>query len=447
MSSCVSVARIGGSSIDNVAADMLRTSLLHHFAQTQTSASATVVLGVIHGDDQDSSSTTTTTTAPRLTVTNRYFSAHLILQEIGQDPPQQDGDALESSSRSLPFKEDGVILVFDHVVAAESGASSSSSSAPTDQYRHHVSTAAAAAASFNALEPVHDRAEALLQAGELLRLCVGVSVNTGGGSTTTQSNNNNNTKEYEAEYARRILWCLDRGYEYVEVDLSAEGVATGHDVRDKDGFARVVEAVCGTVWSSAVMGGDQQTKLQEQFAQAQAQAATAAAAAADAKQESNNGYEPPDPSKLPPIVASLGETVVEDQERGEKAREAILQQKDIMLANNSDPSSEYLDGDGQEQSTGMVGPDGPQEQRQKENEQERFMNDFEGVLRQASRIRDASKSGAISDDERRQRAGDAADLLMGLMGKMGDFDDDSETEDEEGEGVAEGDLTESKEKE
>jgi hypothetical protein len=94
----------------------------------------------------------------------------------------------------------------------------------------------------------------------------------------------------------------------------------------------------------------------------------------------------------------------------------------------------------------MVGPDGVQ-QRQKENEQERFMSDFKGVLRQASRIRDASKSGAISDDERRQRAGDAADLLMGLMGKMGDFDDDSETEDEEGEGVAEGDLTESKEKE
>jgi hypothetical protein len=440
MSSCLSVARIGGSSVDNVSADMLRKSLLHHFSQTHSS-SATVVLGVV-GDDQDDS----TTTAPRLTVTNRYFSAHVILQEIGQDPlpvnapavtaehepqPQQHGDDLDVSSDSLPFKEDGVILVFDHVVTAESGSSS-----PSDQCLH-VSTAAA---SFNALEPVHDRAEALCQAGELLRLCVGVSVHNASGAGAISPPNNNNTKEYEAEYARRILWCLDRGYEYVEVDLSPEGVKQGHDVRDKEGFARVVEAVCGTVWSSAVMGGDKQKELKQQFAQAQATAA-AAAAAVDAKdgedvKQENNVYEPPDPSKLPPITASLGETE-EDRERGEKAREAIFQQKNVL----TDPSSEYLD-DGLE-SIG-VGPDVVQ-QRQKEIEQERFMNDFEGALRQASRIRDVSKSGAISDEERRQRAGDAADLLMGLMGKMGDFDDDDETDEEDG--AVEGDLMESKEKE
>lgn len=426
MSSCLSVARIGGSSIDNVAVDMLRKSLLNHFSQANTSA--TNILGVI--GDQDS-----TTTAPRLTVTNRYFSAHLILQEIGQDPPQpvaepqQDGGNLESSSESLPFKEDGVILVFDHVMAAESGSSSSSS--PTDQYLN-VSTSVA---SFNALEPIHDRAEALLQAGELLRLCVGVSVNADGGGTTTPQTN---TKEYEAEYARRILWCLDRGYEYVEVDLSPEGVTAGHDVRDKEGFARVVEAVYGTVWSSAVMGGDKQKELKQQFAQAQATAAAVDAKDGEVAKQDSNAYEPPDPSKLPPITASMGETG-QDQERGEKAREAILQQKDVFT--DSDPQSEYLD-DGQE-SIG-VGPNAAQ-QRKNEIEQDRFMNDFEGVLRQASSIRDASKSGAFSDEERRQRAGDAADLLMSLMGKMGDFDDDDETDEEAG--VAEGDLTESKEKE
>jgi hypothetical protein len=155
----------------------------------------------------------------------------------------------------------------------------------------------------------------------------------------------------------------------------------------------------------------------------------------DAKEE-RDAYEPPNPSELPPITASVGETE-EDQERGEKARKAIssLQQNDPSSA------SIYLD-DGQENfgpSTDVV------QQRQSEMEQERFMNDFEGVLRQAASIRDSAKAGDFSDEERRQRAGDAADLLMGLMGKMGDFEDDSETDGEEG--AVEEDLTESKEKE
>jgi hypothetical protein len=250
---------------------MLRKSLLNHFSQTNSSATSTVILGVIGMDDQDSSTSTSSITAPQLTVANRYFSAHVILQEIGQEPlnvyppvtaadPQQDGQ--DSSSLPLPFKEDGVILVFDHHMDVESGSSSSSSSSPTDV---HVSTpTAAAVASFNALEPVHDRAEALLlQAGELLRLCVGVSVHV---SVCKQSPENNshdgdsadsailveqrrtNTKEYEAEYARRILWCLDRGYKYVEEDLSAEGVArvtTCVTSRDLRGLWRLCVGPCG----------------------------------------------------------------------------------------------------------------------------------------------------------------------------------------------------------
>jgi hypothetical protein len=55
---------------------------------------------------------------------------------------------------------------------------------------------------------------------------------------------------------------------------------------------------------------------------------------------------------------------------------------------------------------------------------------FEGVLRQAASIRDSAKAGVFSDEERRQRVGDAADLIMGLMGKICDFEDDSETDGE-----------------
>ena len=46
---------------------------------------------------------------------------------------------------------------------------------------------------------------------------------------------------------------LDRWYEYVEVDLRKEVLRGGFDVHEKDGFARVVEAIGVTVWSSAGM--------------------------------------------------------------------------------------------------------------------------------------------------------------------------------------------------
>ena len=50
-----------------------------------------------------------------------------------------------------------------------------------------------------------------------------------------------------------MLWCLDRGYEYVEVDVTPEGMTGGFEERDKDGYARVVEAIGTCMWSSHVM--------------------------------------------------------------------------------------------------------------------------------------------------------------------------------------------------
>jgi hypothetical protein len=44
-------------------------------------------------------------------------------------------------------------------------------------------------------------------------------------------------------YTRRVLWCLDHGYEYVQVDLMEYGRSIGHSDREKEGFARIVEAV------------------------------------------------------------------------------------------------------------------------------------------------------------------------------------------------------------
>jgi len=253
------------------------------------------------------------------------------------------------------------------------------------------------------MEQIHDRAvSGDTPVGDLLRLCVGV------GKNETLS-----TKEYEDEYSRRVLWCLDRGYEYVEADLSEEGLKYGHDARDKDGFARIVEAVSGTVWSSAVMEKKKQEELKRSYAEDVAAATTTSTSE---QNENTNTYEPPDPTKLPPVLGSE-----EDKERERKAREALLAEE-----NNATNSA----GDGGISKNDNV--DMPPKQRE-ELEQERALNALEGSIREAGRIRELSKAGQLSDDERRKRAGDAAMLLMDMMGQMGleSSDDEEETEGKE----------------
>jgi len=68
-----------------------------------------------------------------------------------------------------------------------------------------------------------------------------------------------------------------------------------------------------------------------------------------------------------------------------------------------------------------------EEQRkfQKELVEERVFNQLDGAIKQVKNIREMSQTGSMSDDERRKRAGDAAMLLMDIMGQL-DCDDDDE---------------------
>ena len=331
MPSCISVVRLGP---DNVSAGMLRNAVLDFF-------------GKKHGDAPSND---------RLHVANKYFDAQIFLLASESSNSTTDQD--------LPLKEDGIILVFD--------AAQSNPDRPLLD----------AAASFGALGPVHDAAVAV-GGGDLLRLCVGV---TGGAMDATELRG----QDYEKEYARRIHWCLDRGYEYVECDLSPEALLQGHDQRDKEGFARIVEALEGTMWSSAVMKKRDQLKKSYQEDRQQL--------------EQPSEYVPPDPSML----------LNNDQTREEQARQAIMEQSGIKE-------------DGESLSNGQenISPD----QSQQDREQERMFDNLESALRQAASIREMSRSGELSDDDRRKRAGDAANLLMSLM-MQGGLDDESEAEDE-----------------
>lgn len=320
--SCLSILRIGPKASSDVSSvDLLRKAILEHYVADQEEG--------------------------LLSIANRYFSATVAVAEVGAPPPSV-----------AAAKEDGLILVFDN-------------------------TSAVSACAFDTVQDLHQQHAD--KAGDLLRLCVGVSL------SAPTTDHGENQKAHDDEYARRILWCLDRGYEYLPVDLSDNGRSIGHDDRDKEGFARLIEAISSTVWSSSVMAKKQQQELQSAYAEDKPRV-----------DEEPNEYEPPPP--LPNPV--LGDE--EDQERTEQARRAILEQsgidaeKETKLDENSDPREDA--------------------------HTERVFDQFESALREATRIRDLSRAGDLSDEDRRQRASDAAMLLMDLMGQMGLDEDDSEEE-------------------
>lgn len=316
---------------------------------------------------------------PTIQVTNRYFRATVRVEEIG-------GSAWEEG-----WKEDGIILVFadDPVPEDDSVATGTSVSSSRHDPLEHLS-----ALHHTAVERPPER-----RAGELLRLCVSLSA-------APWPESYRNSKLYEQEYARRIHWCLDRGYEYVECDLSS--MDQGHEERDKEGFARIVEAFAGTVWSSAVMEKRTKTHLQQAYEQEKACLETKDEEPED--EEPVNEYEPPDPSKLPPLGdMAVGPTEEEDREREERARQQLMEG-----CRTEDNSTTY--------------DPVAQTERQRELEDDRLLDTMESVLKRAATIRETSQSGSMTDEDRRKRAGDAAMLLYQLMDQMG-FDESDGEED------------------
>jgi len=231
-------------------------------------------------------------------------------------------------------------------------------------------------------------------------------------------------KEYEMEFSRRVLWCLDRGYEYLEVDFSSEGLRRGMDERDKEGFARVVEAISSCMWSSHVMksrSGNVRGNGRGGFAGDIGRSGREVAENADvAAKEGTEATTPP----------------VDDAEKDSAARATLL--KDVP-----DLSSQISCGIGQDENISQQ-----QQQTQKIMHQEAAFHELEHVLEEAKRIRAASalchegnandKGAAImSDEERRQRAGDTAMKLLNILDRLGMDDDD------DGDSIGDGDSASS----
>ena len=327
-----SIVRIGPTVTTEVSsAQLLRTALVSHWKKQSS--------------DENSTSLDENKLLP---ISNKYFDATVLLEDMETPIPANS-------------KEDGMILVFDMLAS-------------------NPDRSGVPGTTFDSLQSIHGKATAEDICGDLLRLCVGVTL-------TSLSPQEARGAKHEDEYSRRILWCLDHGYEYVEADLSQEGQLKGHDDRDKDGFARIVEAIQGTVWSGAVMKERQASKLQASYQED---------ANAIKQQDEVNPYVPPDPSlmEIPRDEAATPDT---------PSRKAEM------------------------------------ERLRKEIDEDKVFDEMESVLKEASRIREQSKCGELTDEERRAKAESAALRLVDLMSQFGmedgDDNDDPSIADSEDSGI------------
>ena len=302
----------------------------------------------------DTPSSSSCTDNNMLSISNRYFNANVLLL------PLDDDDTTITDARV----EDGIILIFD-------GTSSSN---------------------FDKLTSIHTTAEK--EYGDLLRLCI---------STTYGPSPLSGTKSSEEEYSKRVLWCLDHGYEYVEVNLNEEGMTSGFDERDKDGFARVCEAIGSCMWSCHVMKPRNGVGVS-----GGSRLSNSASSKVDNSESQTNNIPANKDGEKDEAAESSTATTVNDTEREEAAVASLM--KDMNNPNETQP------------------PSNPQEQPQTNHQKEEIaFHQLESVLSEAKSIRDASKGNSMSDDERRERAGDTAMKLMGLLDSMG-FCDDSDEE-------------------
>jgi len=338
--SCHSIVRIGPlNSDDGCYATLLRSSITNYFSSSSSN------------EDND-----TKNDPHRLAISNRYFDASVTFAGLNQSTD----DIITASESAV---EDGIILVCDSSLSASQGMC------------------------FDSLNKLHDNAEKSTDLGDLLRLCVGVSF---GPSPLADG-----TKASEEEYSRRVLWCLDRGYEYVEADMSPVGMESGHNDRDKEGFARIIEAISSCMWSSHVM-------------KKRTAAATTSVTAANIG--SGNTQSQPNEKANADTTASAVPT--SDSER-EKAAVANL----------------------------MEGVDQDIESKNKAEEikkQELAFHELERVIADAKNIRESSQNDSISDEERRKLAGDTALRMMDLFDKLGFGDDEEDSDETEASSLPEG---------
>ncbi|KAL7527174.1 hypothetical protein ACHAXR_001835 [Thalassiosira sp. AJA248-18] len=401
MSNC-SILRIGPIDSENGNAAKLRSAIASHFHQDTSSWSPS----------SDSNNSNNNTNNNLLTISNRYFDANVLLVGLDDSINNEETTAAAISHH----QEDGIVLIFDSSPPLQQLLSTTTTITTFDSLDQHHTTATTTITNNNNQEC----------SGELLRLCIG--------TTHGPSPLSDGSKKSEEEYSRRVLWCLDRGYEYIEVDLTSEGLQRGFDERDKDGFARVIEAVETCMWSSHVMktkrnvvgggggiagllglkkDGDLPTKNLE------------------GSQQSNNGKGEPQTEGT--TIPSSPTTIKNNDAEREKAAMASLLEGVTNNEQSLPSTTAEVNTDNNNNNTPAKEEETKQQPPQPPQQEEMIaFHQLDSVLTEAKRIRESSKNNSMSDEERRERAGDTAMKLMGLLDSLGFDEGGSDTDDDNG---------------
>jgi len=352
-------------------------------------------------DSSVTSSASSFSSTEMLHISNQYFDAHVLLQRLRTIVPSSTTASSEvtcGDDKSKDAEEDGIILIFH-----------SNNSANKEEISK----------SFNAVSRHHRMAESSQQCGDLLRLCIGISkhdhMESHNSSITTGDEEESEGEEQrykEEEYTRRVLWCLDHGYEYVEADLTEYGRSVGHSDREKEGFARIVEAVGNTVWSTAKMHLRKVRQLKSCYG---ADKNSIVESTSNIDHAMTNS--PVAITENNADVTVLSTTVENDDARQQQSNEVMRTTETTEITINDDhyvPSSSNANHDCVENLMNLT-----------EDLEEVKLESLEFLIQEANRIRDSARKGNISDDVRRRQAGEMAMRLLSVLGDEHMFGDSS----------------------
>jgi Alpha and gamma adaptin binding protein p34 len=343
-SSCTSLLRIGGPHTD--ATQLLQNAIWQYFQRSKTKT------------NEKTNSIPDRSREMIFQLENKYFTANVQLTNLKD---QESSTNTDKANNQHYAAEDGIIIVFDAIEYNPDYFNGSSF--------HDLQTIVSDESNRNSQE-----SSSSSSSNYLLQLCVGISIQ------SIETPEQWRGKNHEDEYSKRILWCLDHGYEYIEADISYDGQRKGHDDRDKDGFARIIEAIEGTVWSSAIQNKNR--------------------------------------------TSTTIETTIKTQLTTQSRHPATTIVPSSLTSPNpflsSQPSHHDIDTD-DDDDVYLQEPETPEEalKREQHSQESKAYTELESLMKEANRIRYMSQRGDLTDDDRRARAAHAATLMMNLMDQMG----------------------------